>query len=67
MFFVFLIITVWDHIINFWSNMKKDYAVRLSPAEEKVVEFISKKLANGKRIHELAMLNPYAGLSPWIF
>ena len=52
---------------KFLVKYEKDYAVRLSPAEEKVVEFISKKLANGKRIHELAMLNPYAGLSPWIF
>ncbi len=42
---------------KFLVKYEKDYTVRLGPAEEKVVEFISKKLASGKRIHELAMLN----------
>ena len=41
---------------KFLVKYEKDYTVRLSAAEEKVVEFVSKKLANGKRIHELAML-----------
>ena len=35
---------------------EKDYKVRLSIEEEKMVEFISKKLANGKRIQELQLL-----------
>lgn len=42
---------------KFLVKYEKEYTVRLSDAEEKLVEFISKKLASGKRIHELAMLN----------
>ncbi len=42
---------------KFLVKYEKEYTVRLSPEEEKVLEFISKKLASGKRIHELAMLN----------
>lgn len=42
---------------KFLVKYEKDYTVRLSSSEEKVIEFISKKLASGKRIHELAMLN----------
>lgn len=42
---------------KFLVKYEKDYTVRLSEKEEKVVEFISKKLASGKRIHELEMLN----------
>ena len=41
----------------FLVKYEKDYTVRLSAAEEKVIEFISRKLASGKRIHELALLN----------
>lgn len=33
-----------------------DYEVRLSAAEENIIEFISKKVTNMKRIHELALL-----------
>ena len=33
-----------------------DYDVRLSITEENIIEFISKKLTNMKRIHELALL-----------
>ncbi len=35
---------------------EKEYTVRLPEDEEKTVEFISRKLASGKRIHELEML-----------
>ncbi|MGN0393957.1 MAG: DUF3427 domain-containing protein [Coprococcus sp.] len=42
---------------KFLVKYEKDYKVRLSEKEEKVVEFISKKLASGKRIHELELLN----------
>ena len=42
---------------KFLVKYEKEYTVRLSEKEEKVVEFISKKLASGKRIHELEMLN----------
>ncbi|MDD2968106.1 MAG: DEAD/DEAH box helicase [Lachnospiraceae bacterium] len=42
---------------KFLQKYEKEYKVRLSSDEEKVVEFISKKLANGKRIHELELLN----------
>ena len=42
---------------KFLVKYEKDYKVRLAPNEEKIVEFISKKLASGKRIHELEMLS----------
>lgn len=42
---------------KFLVKYEKDYKIRLSKAEEKVIEFVSKKFANGKRIHELALLN----------
>ncbi len=42
---------------KFLVKYEDDYSVRLSKDEELIVEFISKKLANGKRIHELEMLN----------
>ena len=42
---------------KFLVKYEKDYKVRLSANEEKIVEFISKKLASGKRIHELEMIS----------
>ena len=42
---------------KFLVKYEKEYEVRLSASEEKVVEFVSRKLASGKRIHELALLN----------
>lgn len=42
---------------RFLVKYEKEYMVRLSEAEEKVIEFVSKKLADGKRIHELELLN----------
>ena len=42
---------------KFLVKYEKDYKVRLNKSEEKVIEFISKKLASGKRIHELELLN----------
>lgn len=41
---------------KFLVKYEKSYEVRLSGAEEKVIEFVSKKLASGKRIHELELL-----------
>ena len=41
---------------KFLVKYEKDYKIRLSENEEKIVEFISKKLASGKRIHEIEML-----------
>lgn len=41
---------------KFLVKYEKDYKIRLSKDEEKVIEFVSKKLASGKRIHELEML-----------
>ncbi|MCD8240874.1 MAG: DUF3427 domain-containing protein, partial [Lachnospiraceae bacterium] len=41
---------------KFLVKYEKDYTVRLSKKEEKVVEFISRKLASGKRIQELELL-----------
>lgn len=41
---------------KFLLKYEKEYTIRLSEDEEKVIEFISKKLASGKRIHELELL-----------
>lgn len=41
---------------KFLVKYEKDYKIRLSEDEEKIVEFISVKLANGKRIQELQLL-----------
>ena len=41
---------------KFLVKYEKEYQVRLSEKEEKVIEFVSKKLANGKRIQELQLL-----------
>lgn len=40
---------------KFLVKYEKEYTIRLSEDEEKVIEFVSKKLADGKRIHELQM------------
>jgi superfamily II DNA or RNA helicase len=42
---------------KFLVKYDNEYKVRLSASEEKVIEFISKKFANGKRIYELELLN----------
>ena len=41
---------------KFLVKYEKEYKIRLSENKEKVIEFVSKKLANGKRIQELRML-----------
>jgi hypothetical protein len=41
---------------KFLVKYEKEYHVRLSEDEEKIIEFVSKKLASGKRIHELQLL-----------
>ena len=41
---------------KFLVKYEKEYQIRLSADEEKVIEFVSKKLASGKRIHELELL-----------
>lgn len=41
---------------KFLVKYEPDYKVRLNEKEEKTVEFISKKLASGKRIEELELL-----------
>lgn len=41
---------------KFLVKYEKEYKNRLSEDEEKVIEFISKKFASGKRIHELELL-----------
>lgn len=41
---------------KFLVKYEKEYQIRLNSDEEKVVEFISKKFASGKRIHELIVL-----------
>ena len=42
---------------KFLEKYEKEYKVRLAPQEEQVIEFVSKKLASGKRIQELQLLN----------
>ena len=42
---------------KFLEKYEKYYHVRLSDREEKVIDCVSKKLASGKRIHELVLLN----------
>ncbi|MCR5202873.1 MAG: DEAD/DEAH box helicase [Lachnospiraceae bacterium] len=41
---------------KFLSKYEKSYDIKLSKEEEKVIEFISKKFASGKRIQELQLL-----------
>lgn len=41
---------------KFLIKYEKEYEIRLSSEEEKVIEFVSKKLASGKRIQELRLL-----------
>lgn len=41
---------------KFLVKYEKEYTIRLSKDEETVIEFVSKKLASGKQIHELEML-----------
>ena len=41
---------------KFLVKYEKEYVIRLSKEEENVIEFVSKKLASGKRIHELELL-----------
>ena len=42
---------------KFLVKYEKEFEIRFSEEQEKVIEFFSKKLVNGKRIHELALLN----------
>lgn len=42
---------------KFLTKYEKEYTVQLSPVQESFIEFISKKLASGKRIHELEMIS----------
>ncbi len=42
---------------KFLVKYEKEYTIRFDNDEEKVIEFISKKLASGKRIQELQLLN----------
>lgn len=41
-------------LIKYYSN---EYEVRLTSEEENIIEFLSKKVTNMKRIHELALLH----------
>ncbi len=42
---------------KFLVKYEKEYRIRLNQSEEKVIEFLSRKLASGKRIHEIEMLS----------
>lgn len=41
---------------KFLVKYEKEYTIRFNERQEKCIEFISKKLASGKRVHELEML-----------
>lgn len=41
---------------NFLKKYDKDYITKLTSIQEEMLEFISQKIANGKRIHELQLL-----------
>lgn len=41
---------------KFLVKYEEEYTIRLSEKEEKFIEFISKKFASGKRVHELLVL-----------
>ena len=41
---------------KFLVKYEKEYKIRLSEDEEKIIEFVSKKLVSGKRIQELQLL-----------
>ncbi|MEG0813392.1 MAG: DEAD/DEAH box helicase [Clostridium sp.] len=41
---------------KFLVKYEKDYTIRLDEKQEKSIEFISKKIASGKRVHELLVL-----------
>ena len=41
---------------KFLVKYEKEYKIRLSEDEEKIIEFVSRKLASGKRIQELQLL-----------
>ncbi|MCB2308724.1 DEAD/DEAH box helicase [Clostridium estertheticum] len=42
---------------KFLTKYEKEYTVQLDAVQESFIEFISKKLASGKRIHELEMIS----------
>lgn len=42
---------------KFLVKYEKEYTVRLSEDEAKIIEFVSKKLVSGKRVYELELLN----------
>ncbi|WP_143317463.1 DEAD/DEAH box helicase [Clostridium sp. HBUAS56017] len=41
---------------KFLTKYEKEYNIKLTPVQELFIEFISKKLASGKRVHELELL-----------
>ena len=48
---------------KFLVKYEKEYTIRLSSSEEQIVEFVSKKLASGKRVQELKLLKRILGYS----
>lgn len=41
---------------NFLKKYEKEYTVRLSDIQMQILEFVSKKFASGKRVHELELI-----------
>lgn len=54
------IIKIFDRCGSYYNFLieydDKDYSVRLNDDEEKIIKLLSKKIAKGKRVHELEML-----------
>lgn len=50
---------------NFLVKVEKNYTVRISDEECKFIDFVSSKLANGKRPHELEYLKAILESSPY--
>lgn len=42
---------------KFLHKYEKDYKIILNHKQDKIIEFVSKKFASGKRVHELELLN----------
>lgn len=52
---------------KFLVKYEKEYTIRLTSQQEKFVEYISRKFASGKRVHELELLNQVLRYKTGIF
>ncbi len=52
-----LIISNSKSYYNFLKKIDKDYDINLNQKQQKILEFISSELSNGKRLHEIIIIN----------